>query len=226
MRMGRPGAEKMPKGMFWIGKSLPAGTGSQDRSDGSVAEVDMCFIPIWRERKGALRKRSRTSPRAMEKRKGIVIAVIAVHTALLACYTFPSALVPEKLRVLGQLYARPLFHQQWLLFAPDPPVCSCQVQARWGSRPWSSIERAPDSYMQRRVAQAIARQVQAGVGSGVTAIPAVLLPTMLSMALYSEFEPGEGRTLPIVEYRLVEHCITDPARPADRQERITNLRTP
>ena len=49
---------------------------------------------------------------------------------------------------------------------------------------------------------------------------------MRSMALYSEYEPGEGRLPPIVEFRLVEQCVTDPRRPMHREERITLLDTP
>ena len=162
----------------------------------------------------------------MEQQKRIVITLVALHTALLACYTFPTALVPERVRVIAQLYARPLFHQQWLLFAPDPPLCSCQVQAKWGTRSWGSIERGEGGYLQRRVAQAIARHVQADVHAGDTSPAVVLLGTMRSMALYSEYEPGEGRLPPIVEFRLVEQCATDPQRPVYREERITLLRTP
>ncbi len=162
----------------------------------------------------------------MERGKRIAIVVVVVHTALLACYTFPSALVPEKLRVLGQFYARPLFHQQWLLFAPDPPLCSCQLQAQWGTRPWSSIDRGPASYLQRRTVQALARHVQAEVHAGDT-IPAIeLVQAMRSMAHYSEFESGEGRTPPTVQFRLVEQCVVDPARPSQREEHITNLHLP
>lgn len=155
-----------------------------------------------------------------------MITVVVLHSALLACYTFPSALVSERLRVLGQLYARPLFHQQWLLFAPDPPHCSCELQARWGTRPWSSIQRAPGHYLQRRIAQAIARHIQAEVHGGDTAPAEPLVKAARAMALYSEFEPGEGRTPPDVKFRLIEHCATDPHRPSDREERITVLETP
>ncbi len=162
----------------------------------------------------------------MEKRKQIVIAIVVLHTALIACYTFPGTLVPEKLRIIGQFYARPLFHQQWLLFAPDPPLCSCQVEAKWGTRSWGSIERGENSYLQRRVAQAIARHVQAEVHAGDTIPATQLIGAMRSMALYSEYEPGEGRTPPAVEFRLVEQCVTDPSRPMLREEQITQLRTP
>ncbi len=158
-------------------------------------------------------------------KRAMVIGIVALHMVLLACYTFPGSMIPERLRVIGQFYARPLFHQQWRLFSPDPPLCSCHVQARWGTRSWGRIERAEDGYVQRRVAQAIARHVQAEVAMGDT-VPAVeLVRAMNSMALYSEFDPGEGRVPTQIEFRLVEQCVTDPKRPAHRTERITNLRT-
>jgi len=161
----------------------------------------------------------------MEKRKRIVIALVALHTALLACYTFPSALVPEKLRVIGQLYARPVFHQQWRLFAPDPPLCSCHVQASWSEDRWVDVDHGPDTYLQRRTVQAIARHMQAEVQAGDT-IPAEELVWAAEAMVYSgQFDPGRGRDLPELRLRLVEHCVVDPSHPQERAERITYLRT-
>ncbi|HRH39711.1 MAG TPA: hypothetical protein PK760_15280, partial [Flavobacteriales bacterium] len=74
--------------------------------------------------------------------------------------------------------------------------------------------------------QAVARNVQAEVHAGDTVPAPELLRVMRSMALYSEFEPGEGRTPPVVEFRLVEQCVVDPLRPALREQRITPLRRP
>lgn len=160
------------------------------------------------------------------RKKFFFVAFVVAHSALLACYTFPRVLVPEKLRVLGQLYARPLFHQQWLLFAPDPPSCSCVLQAKWGTYPWGSIDHGPDSYMQRRTIQALARHIQSEVHAGDTIPTIELVQAMRALALYSEFEPGEGRSAPQAEFRLVERCVTDPTRPAQREERITHLHMP
>lgn len=162
----------------------------------------------------------------MEKRKRIVIALVALHTALLACYTFPSALVPEKLRVLGQLWARPLFHQQWLLFAPDPPICSCELQWSSGSGSWYSIDYGPDTYLQRRSLQSMARNVQAEVHVGDTIPASELVRSMRGEVYHGTFDPGRGRELPTLKFRLMEQCVTDPKRPKERVERITNLHTP
>jgi hypothetical protein len=154
--------------------------------------------------------------------KGIVIAVVLSHTLLLAAYTFPEGLVPERFRVIGQWYARPLFHQQWKLFAPDPPLCSCVLEGRFGQGPWSSIDRGPDSYLQRRTVQNLARHVQAEVQRGDTIPDSHLVEAMRMNILFSSFAPGEG---PIPEFRLVERCIADPGYPKDRMIRITQLRT-
>ncbi len=162
----------------------------------------------------------------LRRKKILFISMITLHSLLLACYTFPRAWVPEKLRVIGQFYARPLFHQQWLLFAPDPPMCSCGLEAKWGTRPWASIDRGPSGYLKRRTVQALARHVQSEVHAGDTIPAKELVHAMRAMALYSEFEPGEGRSLPRVEFRLVESCATDPGRPAQREERVTHLHVP
>ena len=54
--------------------------------------------------------------------------MIAVgHTFLLAAYTMPEHVVPLRFRFWSQAYARVLFHQDWRLFAPDPPACGCFI---------------------------------------------------------------------------------------------------
>jgi len=156
----------------------------------------------------------------------VVAAVVLLHTLLLAAYTFPETVVPERFRVVGQWYARPLFHQQWKLFAPDPPLCSCVLEGRFGQAAWFSIDRGPDTYLQRRTVQNLARHVQAEVQLGHTVLDPHLVQAMHVNILYSDDGPGRGVKLPIPEFRLVELCITDPLRPAERTERITQLPTP
>jgi len=55
------------------------------------------------------------------------IAIAVVHTLLLAAYTLPAQMVPLRFRYWSQAYARVLFHQDWRLFAPDPPSCGCSI---------------------------------------------------------------------------------------------------
>lgn len=160
------------------------------------------------------------------KSKAIVVAVVLLHTLLLAAYTFPQQFVPEQARMLGQWYARPLFHQQWKLFAPDPPLCSCELQVRHGQGAWSSIDRGPDTYLQRRTVQNLARHVQAEVDQGDTVPDPLLVKAMRMNIQYSNDAAIRGAALPDAEFRLVEQCITDPQRPLERSERITPLHTP
>jgi len=158
--------------------------------------------------------------------KGIVIAVVLSHTVLLAAYTFPEALVAERFRLIGQWYARPLFHQQWKLFAPDPPPCSCVLEGRFGQGEWSSIGRGPDSYLQRRTVQNLARHVQSEVQRGDTIPDHHLVQAMRMNVLSGIYEPGRGYEVPVPEFRLVEQCIIDPEQPKVRMERIKHLHTP
>lgn len=156
--------------------------------------------------------------------KRTVLVLVAVHTALLTLYTFPPALVPEKLRIVGQLYARPLFHQQWRLFAPDPPLCSCTIECSTGGR-WFALSSDPDHYLQRRAAQSIARHVQAEVAAGRSRPSPQLIHAMRAMAQHGN-EWRAGYPLPEFRFRLVEHCVTDAHRPWLREERITELAVP
>lgn len=162
----------------------------------------------------------------MKPSKRWMWAAAIAHTLLVACYTFPEAMVPERMRVLGQLYARPLFHQQWRLFAPDPPLCSCMLQWSAQGSAWRSIDHGPDTYLQRRTVQAIARHVQAEVHAGDTVPAEPLLRAMRGMVYQGAFDTGRDRHLPKLDFRLVEQCVSDPRSPRHREERITLLRTP
>ncbi|MCB0793262.1 MAG: hypothetical protein KDB88_00865, partial [Flavobacteriales bacterium] len=55
--------------------------------------------------------------------KRIGMALACCHSLIILCYVAPEQLVPDRLRFWSQAYARPLFHQQWELFAPEPPRC-------------------------------------------------------------------------------------------------------
>jgi hypothetical protein len=52
-----------------------------------------------------------------------------IHTLVLACYALPDSIIPDKLEYWSSTYTRPLFHQQWNLFAPDVPPCGCTIAA-------------------------------------------------------------------------------------------------
>jgi len=154
-----------------------------------------------------------------------VIGAVALHTLLLACYTFPEQLVPERLRVMGQFYARPVFHQQWRLFAPDPPLCDCRIQWSTAAMPWRDVEYRPGTYLQRRTLQSLARHIQAEVNADDT-VPALELTRSLRGIVYhASFDPGRGHEMPALSFRLVERCVSDAHAPTVRAERITLLDT-
>ncbi len=152
--------------------------------------------------------------------KRIAIALVALHTLLMACYTFPEGLVPARARVIGQLYARPLFHQQWRLFAPDPPMCDCAVEVGLGESEWRPLVHAGSSYLMRRMAQGIARNTQRALADGASGPDE---PTALAMRAMVRDLGREGGHL---RFRLVEHCVAEPGQPAVRTMRITSLALP
>lgn len=60
--------------------------------------------------------------------KKLPLILALAHTLVLAFYAFPADLIPERLRFWSSTYTRPLFHQQWNLFAPDVPPCGCTIE--------------------------------------------------------------------------------------------------
>jgi len=143
----------------------------------------------------------------------ITIAIVAFHLVLLAAYTFPDRIVPDRLRILGQAWARPLFHQQWKLFAPDPPLCSCEVQVAWDGGAWRSINADPAHYLTRRMSNGIAHYAQGDRGRPSPVVREAMRRMVRGI--------GDGGTEP--RFRLVERCVADPGDPAHREERITEL---
>ena len=150
----------------------------------------------------------------------IVVAIVAVHIALLAAYTFPQSNVPGSLQAMARLYGRPLFHQQWKLFAPDPPLCSCEVQVLLGAEEPRPLYASDANYLTRRMAATIAWHVQAEVEAGGSAPSRELRQAMRSMVR------DIGREVPGLRFQLVRQCVTDPSQPQERETRITPLDMP
>lgn len=141
----------------------------------------------------------------------VVIALAALHLALLMAYSFPDRIVPEKLRMIAQLYVRPLFHQQWKLFAPDPPMCSCAIERSIDRVEWQPIET--DHYLEDRIAQNLARHAQRALRSGN--VDPLLIDALRKAA--------RNETAQAVLFRLKEQCVIDPQHPADRELRFTPI---
>lgn len=147
----------------------------------------------------------------------IVIGLVALHVFMLAAYTLPVQFVPEKLHVLSVRYVRPLFHQQWHLFAPDPPLCSCELEVEEISGEWHPLVNASFDPLPRRMARHLAEYVQDGIAEGDhRPIP------VLQQAIRSMVRDTTGET-DSLQFRLVEECVQDPDLPMDRETRITLL---
>lgn len=141
-----------------------------------------------------------------------IIAVVALHTALIAAYTLPEHWVPMKVRMVAQWYARPLFHQQWRLFAPDPPACSCTLQVEADGM-WHPLTSMRIGHLQQRKVVALCRYVQAEVQQGRDRPSALLRTALIANA---EQDPPPSM-------RLVQQCVVDPLHPDQREEVITEL---
>lgn len=143
----------------------------------------------------------------------VVIAVV-LHTLLIACYSVPSRYVPEVLRVQAQRYVRPVFHQQWRLFAPDPPTCSCRLEMQQGDGPWEPVEMQLDHYLARRMARSICHHLASTDRT---------LETRLRPALHRLMAVVDDGT---VHFRRVERCVLDPHAPDRREEHVRPLFMP
>ncbi len=155
----------------------------------------------------------------MKQQRRLVALLVAGHTLLVLAYTLPGSMVPARIQALGLRYTRPLFHQQWLLFAPDPPLCSCQVQVGLPDGTWRPVISDDAHYLKHRMARPLADHVQEQVLAGNT----VLLP-ILEKALRNMVR-DIGQEVDGLQFRLVQHCVTDREHPELREQRVTLLRT-
>lgn len=156
----------------------------------------------------------RMSPRTARL---VVVTVVAVHIGLVLAYSLPQAIVPDRLFFWSQRYVRPLFHQQWNLFAPDPPTCECTVQVGLPDGSWRPLVSDDDHYLVHRMARPLADHVQEQIQQGDTVIMPVLSNAMRGLVR------DIGREVPGLRFRLVERCVEDPGRPMERAGRITPL---
>ncbi len=147
----------------------------------------------------------------------IVIGLVVLHVFMLAAYTMPPTYVPSKFHVLSIRYVRPLFHQQWHLFAPDPPLCSCVLEVAESAGEWHPLVNATFDPLPRRMARHLAEYVQDGVAEGDHRPMPVLQRAIRSMV--RDFT----RETDSLQFRLVEECVLELELPKDRKTRITLL---
>lgn len=157
-------------------------------------------------------------PRPVARRVRLaLIAVLALHGALLAAYTLPEAWVPASLRAVSTAYARPLFHQGWTLFAPDPPRCSCALEVGIGND-WRPIDAAQDHYLATRMARNLAAYLDGARPFGDT----LYVEPMLMQAVRAMVR-DVGREVPGLRFRAVQRCVSDDRRPLERTLHIVPL---
>ena len=149
------------------------------------------------------------------RRKVIIVCMLLVHFALLACYTLPSVWVPERQYFWSVTYARPLFHQGWNLFAPAPPRCSCELQVGLNEQDWRPLNAPQDHYLVTRMSRNIAAYLDGAVPFGDT----LYVEPLMEQAMRGMVR-DIGREVPALRFRAVQRCVTDDHRPLDRTERF------
>lgn len=99
----------------------------------------------------------------------------------LTAYTLPAEWVPSRLRYWSQAYARVLFHQDWRLFAPDPPACACRLEVREdATAQWVPLEEFGSNPVWQRMIANACRYTDA---SRKSATDRIHLPKALSRSL-------------------------------------------
>lgn len=155
----------------------------------------------------------------MRTRRDLVIgALLAVHFALLACYTFPRRWVPDRLHFWSVTYVRPLFHQGWDLFAPDPPRCSCTLQVGLHATDWRALDASQDHYLVTRMHRNIAAYLDGARPFGDT----LYVEPLMEQAMRAMVR-DIGREVPGLRFRAVQRCVTDDHRPWERTERVVPI---
>lgn len=146
--------------------------------------------------------------------------LVLLQALLIMAYALPAPMVPEPIRTISVPWIRPLFHQQWNLFAPDPLLCAPEVQVRLPDGSWRSIIPKDGAVMHRRMARPLAAMVQEQVIHGDPSLHPVL-----AAALHGSTQ-DMGREWSERRFRLVEECVLDAAHPEHREQRITELVVP
>lgn len=148
----------------------------------------------------------------------IIVCMLLVHFALLACYTLPSVWVPERQYFWSVTYARPLFHQGWNLFAPAPPRCSCELQVGLNEQDWRPLNAPQDHYLVTRMSRNIAAYLDGAVPFGDT----LYVEPLMEQAMRGMVR-DIGREVPELRFRAVQRCVTDDHRPLDRSEKVVPI---
>lgn len=150
----------------------------------------------------------------------LVVILVATHVAMLLAYTLPAGFVPQRLQAWSTWIVRPLFHQRWNLFAPDPSPCHCRVEVALADDSWMPLIPGDRHYLLRRMDRPLAELIRSAVERGDSVLRPILADALRGLARDIARDAGPLR------YRLVQHCITDPGRPVEREVHITPLELP
>lgn len=84
------------------------------------------------------------------------------------------------MRYWSQAYARVLFHQDWRLFAPDPPACGCSVEVNAPTDGWQPLSEAHQHFVWERMCANACRFAEASREEGDTI---VVMPPALAVSI-------------------------------------------
>lgn len=124
--------------------------------------------------------------------KWLVVAIVVGHMSLLAAYTLPAEWVPTRVRYWSQAYSRVLFHQDWRLFAPDPPPCGCTIQVKGSDdTAWMKLAEAHSHVVWDRMCSNACRYAEVGLGANDSVVKAPIALT-ISLEQMAEAIPRKG----------------------------------
>lgn len=124
--------------------------------------------------------------------RAVLIGIVTVHIALLVAYTFPAGWAPTRLRFWSQAYARVLFHQDWRLFAPDPPACGCALEVKGADDgTWTDLSNRSDHFLWQRLCANACRYAEAGLAPDAAVVKAPL-PLSRSLENLAAEVPRKG----------------------------------
>lgn len=149
----------------------------------------------------------------------LVIMIVAGHLTFVLAYTLPTRWVPDRLHGWSQHYVRPLFHQRWNLFAPDPAACELRLEVGLPDRTWRPLLPEDRPYLMRRMARPLAQMVSGDLRSGRVVDP------LLARSVHG-LARDIGREVPDLRFRLVERCVLFPSEPARRSLNSVPLELP
>jgi hypothetical protein len=112
-----------------------------------------------------------------------LLPFVVLHTALLLAYGWPGGMVPQRIEYWAQAYARPLFHQQWSLFAPEPPACGCHIFMVDSSGEAVDLAGVRNTLVWQRMVSSACRYAEM-TGSG-EALPQALSGALVELACHA-----------------------------------------